>query len=219
MLKYKNELPPRVQAVKAKQKEMLTIHAPSFSKNVAKSKPTFAYSAKCSSNDDRSPYSLPQDHPQKTFISGYTGFVPRLQNHFGEPYTNSVRKAIEEFTDPIGSHRSKPTIDNISLNVQVKTHPIPGFTGFIPGAKYGYATTFGKTSEIAYENFNQRDFRGRLPPTNSEPKKNLSQAQPIPGYKGHIPQFIFSSERSYGVSTKECLEKFSSERENSTVTV
>lgn len=34
--------------------------------------------------DEISPYKLPKNHPQKTFISGYTGFVPRLQNHFGE---------------------------------------------------------------------------------------------------------------------------------------
>lgn len=36
--------------------------------------------------DDMSPYRLPPHHPQKTFISGYTGFVPRLNHYFGEVF-------------------------------------------------------------------------------------------------------------------------------------
>jgi hypothetical protein len=34
--------------------------------------------------EQQSLYKLPPNHPRKTFVSGYTGFVPRLQNHFGE---------------------------------------------------------------------------------------------------------------------------------------
>ncbi|KAJ3127360.1 hypothetical protein HK098_006444 [Nowakowskiella sp. JEL0407] len=225
MLKFKNELPPRIKAIKAQQKS--GIPAPSTSSNAkvknSTPKPTFAYSAKSSTSDERSPYALPPNHPQKSFISGYTGFVPRLQNHFGEPYTCSVRKAIDEFTAPSHPQDTKnmsATKQSENANVQVGTHPIPGFTGFIPGAKYGYATTFGKTTEIAYNNFNHRDTKGRLPqPERSEPVKDLHRNQPIPGFKGHIPQFIFSSERSYGISTKDCLDRFAAEREAARIAV
>jgi hypothetical protein len=43
---------------------------------------------------------------------------------------------------------------------QVSTKPIPGFTGYIPGSRTCYSTTFGKTSEIAYNQFNKRDEKG-----------------------------------------------------------
>ncbi|KAI9204933.1 uncharacterized protein BJ171DRAFT_617961 [Polychytrium aggregatum] len=200
MSKSKNELPGRIQAIKDEPKPSITMARQS------KSKPSFAYSADCSPIDDISPYRLPQEHSQKTFISGYTGFVPRLQNHFGEPYSNSVRKAIDEFTAPSSSRDSSRSRDKGTVH----THPIPGFTGFIPGSKYGFATTFGRTTEIAYDNFNHREEKGRVeanvhPPL---PSKDLSKTNPIPGYRGHIPSYIFSAERSYGVSSKECIDQF-----------
>jgi hypothetical protein len=124
-----------------------------------------------------------------------------------------VRKAIDEFTtpkstrDPYKEPRKEEKI--ISVN---RTHPIPGkfssqfysflladyffitigFTGFIPGSKYGFATTFGKTTEIAYENFNHRDNRGRIVHKNDTqvPVKHLAKSQPIPGYRGHSKMIL-----------------------------
>ncbi|KAJ3279449.1 hypothetical protein HK104_001458 [Borealophlyctis nickersoniae] len=129
----------------------------------AAAKPTFAYSAASSPIDDVSPYALPQQHPQKTFISGYTGFVPRLQNHFGEPYPESVRKAIDEFTVPtVPRDPYKQPYGETYKPVKkiITTRPIPGFTGFIPGSRTCYSTTFGTRADIAYENFNARDEKG-----------------------------------------------------------
>ncbi|KAI8906507.1 hypothetical protein DFJ77DRAFT_190856 [Powellomyces hirtus] len=148
------------------------------------SKATFTYSAaKTSSSpiEDMSPYHLPQGHPQKTFVGGYTGFVPRLQNHFGETYPDNVRRALDEFT--AGGGPSAPTVNpyhpaissnptNANNNTyhttvsgpgssrmvtnskQSSVRPIPGFTGFIPGSRTHYAQTFGNTAEVAYAVFN-----------------------------------------------------------------
>lgn len=57
--------------------------------------------------------------------------------------------------------------------------------------KYGYATTFGKASELAYDAFNRRDARGRVPndaPNSSNPVvPGVKRNKPISGYRGHIP--------------------------------
>ncbi|KAI9342777.1 hypothetical protein DFJ73DRAFT_762116 [Zopfochytrium polystomum] len=183
--------------------------------------PTFAYSARSASIDERSPYKREPDDPERTFVSGYTGFVPRLQNHFGESYSESVRKAIDEFTTPQSTRDPyKEPYKQVKVRAPNKTQPIPGFTGFIPGGKYGFATTFGKTTEIAYENFNNRDERGKIANLQNcqIPFKQLSQSQPIPGYRGHIPNYIFAAERSYGISSKECLELFENQKKNNAVT-
>ncbi|KAJ3126504.1 hypothetical protein HK100_010221 [Physocladia obscura] len=203
MLKSRNELPPRVQAIKDKQKPTISDKS---TKHAAVSnypqKTNFAYASTVTSlTNDKSPYKLPVNHPEKTYISGYTGFVPRLQNHFGEPYSDSVRKAIDEFTAPKSTRDpyKEPYRETKTKSIS-KTQPIPGFTGFIPGSKYGFATTFGKTTEIAYENFNNRDERGRIVGGQSTklPAKQLAKSMPIPGYRGHIPNYIFAAERSYG---------------------
>ncbi|KAJ3265632.1 hypothetical protein HDU77_004405 [Chytriomyces hyalinus] len=238
MLKSRNELPSRVQAIKDQQKPAIGDKnaSPRAKRTVGNdrngdassgsrtsgsgangilhnlpAKPSFAYAAAISPIDEKSPYKLPKNHPEKTYISGYTGFVPRLQNHFGEPYSDSVRKAIDEFTvpkstrDPYKEPHKEVKVKSIS-----KTQPIPGFTGFIPGSKYGFATTFGKTTEIAYDNFNNRDDRGRIVTGLSTrlPHKQLAESMPIPGYRGHIPNYIFAAERSYGTSSKECIDLF-----------
>ena len=49
--------------------------------------------------------------------------------------------------------------------------------------------------------------------------KDLSKSLPIPGYRGHskinrllfiyiiVPSYIYSAERSYGISSKECIRR------------
>lgn len=57
--------------------------------------------------------------------------------------------------------------------------------------KYGYASTFGTGSQIAYDAFNNRDARGRAPdgsPNSSNPVvPSVKKNKPISGYRGHIP--------------------------------
>lgn len=89
----------------------------------------------------------------------------RYFNHFinQQTYSSSVRKAIEEFSIPRPSrnpYNGESKVNKAKTFKKVQTKPIPGFTGYIPGSRSCDSTTFGKTSEIAYGNFNQRDEKG-----------------------------------------------------------
>lgn len=81
-----------------------------------------------------------------------------------KPYSESVRQAMDEFSvprPPRNPYNGEANRGNKARNFKlVKTKPIPGFTGYIPGSRTCYSTTFGKTSEIAYDNFNRRDEKG-----------------------------------------------------------
>ncbi|KAJ3200937.1 hypothetical protein HK099_002468, partial [Clydaea vesicula] len=221
MLRSRKKLPPQVEEIlktrkeksekealakAATQAEKATQGNKNISSSPSTQKPTYCYSAQSSPIDDVGPYKSARGSKNQTFISGYTGFVPRLQKHFGEPYPESVRHAIEEFTDkkpdwnPYFTSNDGTKVvsskDKVKVDRAVETRPIPGCTVFIPGSKYGFATTFGKTSEIAYEAFNHREPNGKMPsgaPNSCEavnrgfPFKDLKKDKPIAGYRGHIP--------------------------------
>ncbi|KAH9274324.1 hypothetical protein BASA83_003322 [Batrachochytrium salamandrivorans] len=156
MLKSKNQLPPGVLAVQSRQSYTLNAEHSKAASIKERESGNCLKSSECGDKikgtvghqidfvEDMSPYKLPADHPQKTFISGYTGFVPRLQNHFGEPAPRSPYDLYQK--------RPSPKVQEI-----IKTNPIPGFTGFIPGSRTCYSMTFGKTAEAAYDQFNHRN--------------------------------------------------------------
>ncbi|KAJ3258955.1 hypothetical protein HK103_003096 [Boothiomyces macroporosus] len=151
MLRSKNTLPPKVLAIQSQRRNKKE----SEQAAPAETKPShitcfdpYAQSV----IDELSPYRLPAGHPQKTFISGYTGF----------PYSCIVREAIEDFgqTPPPVNPYENPKRFQHREPKRLTTDPIPGFTGFIPGAKTSYSMSFGKTAEHAYDQFNNRDPKG-----------------------------------------------------------
>ena len=95
MQNYKAQLPPRVEKVLKEHPNITHVDR----KQQEYTKPTFCYSAKANLKDEAGPYKAPKGHPNQVFISGYTGYVPRLHKHFGESYASSVRRAIEEFVE------------------------------------------------------------------------------------------------------------------------
>lgn len=114
-------------------------------------------------------------------------------------YSSSVSQAIEEFSTPRPSrnpYSGESKVNKGRTFKKVQTKPIPGFTGYIPGSRSCDSTTFGKTSEIAYEKFNQRDEKGYFiiafiyrrinqALASQLPEKDLAKTLPIPGYRGH----------------------------------
>jgi hypothetical protein len=90
MMKSKNTLPPKVTAIlrNRKLKEQQEQQNPTATQKPVHISSFDPYAK--STMEDLSPYKLPKDHPQKTFISGYTGFVPRLQHHFGEVINSNI---------------------------------------------------------------------------------------------------------------------------------
>ncbi|TPX36038.1 hypothetical protein SmJEL517_g01715 [Synchytrium microbalum] len=178
MMARKNELPPRVKAVKNAHQPL--IPEPTYEGDQRPH--LFQYTSYAGSP---SPSRLPGRDAPRTFPSGYTGFVPRKQNIFGESYSASVKKAIDEFTAP------KQAVEDRTRHEKALIHkqPIPGFTGFIPSASRTIAQTFGRTTLIAYDSFNNRDERGKPAPSQDDVPiaKKLKDQRPIPGYRGHIP--------------------------------
>merc|ERR1712071_745081 len=120
-----------------------------------------------------SPYFMESGDPGKTFMSGYTGFIPCARSHFANVYKDVTCTALTEFTDDrtrqkqlanrkIDVGRLKKQCsggdDQVSENNAVKkkvpAHSIyrnregllPRYTGYLPGHKYRYGVTFGTSA-------------------------------------------------------------------------
>jgi hypothetical protein len=81
MLHAKNTIPPKIVAIQKKRLEAVKSNKHEEKKIINSLDPFVG-----ASMEEKSPYKLPKNDPKKTFISGYTGYVPRLQNHFGEVF-------------------------------------------------------------------------------------------------------------------------------------
>ncbi|TPX36414.1 hypothetical protein SeMB42_g07089 [Synchytrium endobioticum] len=176
----KHELPARVRRIRADHPPRVPESSALIGESSEKRKMGHVPSPPV---HDAPPSRLPGRDASRTFPSGYTGFVPRRQNVFGESYSVSVKKAIDEFTAPkhaMHGHHEMATIN--------KT-PIPGYTGFIPTASRTIAQTFGRTIVIACDSFNHRDAKGRPAPSplDAPIAKDLKVCKPIAGYRGLIP--------------------------------
>jgi len=110
--------------------------------------------------ENMSAYKLPKNHPQKYFIAGYEGFVPHIQNYFGESYSKNSAKAINQFQTPPADYNPysliRPKENKVSLSTR---NPIPGYTGFIPGYKNEVGQTYGVTSEKTMQKINKHKIK------------------------------------------------------------
>jgi len=116
-----------------------------------------------------SPYFMETGDPGKTFMSGYTGFIPCARSHFATVYPILTCTALTEFTEDRSRQRKlasqKIDIGNLRRDqTKPKTAPamahsiyrtkeglLPRYTGYLPGHKYRYGVTFG-TSARYYHN-------------------------------------------------------------------
>lgn len=123
-----------------------------------------------------SPYFMDSGDPGKTFMSGYTGFIPCARSHFANVYRDVTCTALTEFTEDrtrqkqlankkINVERLKAQCNEEQNAGQVcvrKGQPahsiyrnkeglLPRYTGYLPGHKYRYGITFG-TSARYYHN-------------------------------------------------------------------
>ena len=91
-----------------------------------------------------SPFYMPDDHPQKYHMSGYTGFVPKARKYLGQSYPTITRYALQEQAaeekrlaktsdEPIKVFRPVEKVKT-SVGIYPKdTGLVPHFTGHIPG--------------------------------------------------------------------------------------
>ncbi len=59
----------------------------------SKAKPYLSSFAK--QHTTMSPYNMPDDHPHKYYMSGYTGFVPKARKYLGQGYPVITRSALQ----------------------------------------------------------------------------------------------------------------------------
>jgi len=94
-----------------------------------------------------SPFALPYGHPNKYFMSGYMGFVPRSEKYFGQGYPINTKRALVEFAeDGMRMQEAQQRSFTLESPVREKAVPmdqhtlyprstglIPHYTGHIPG--------------------------------------------------------------------------------------
>ncbi|XP_041368533.1 protein FAM166B-like [Gigantopelta aegis] len=100
--------------------------------------------------------------PNKKFMSGYQGFVPRSRGLMGLGFPIITNKALITFTEEVSKHRqlkNQPILVKRELKsardpskkqiYTVGVGMIPDYTGHIPGQKFRYGQTFGTSTENA----------------------------------------------------------------------
>ncbi|KAM9338422.1 ciliary microtubule inner protein 2B [Symphorus nematophorus] len=96
------------------------------------------------------PYCMDDDNPHKYLISGFAGHVPKYRFLIGKGYPIMTNQALIHFGK---QQRGDPTSPDIpggkdsTVAPMPTIHPVPGFTGHIPGYRYIYGHTFGRVSE------------------------------------------------------------------------
>lgn len=99
-----------------------------------------------------SPYSMDDTDPQKFFMSGFTGYVPRARFLFGSSFPVLTNQALQEFgqtcsrgrvqKDPkAASPRPRSNFQNLGL--------LPHYGGYVPGYKFQFGGTFGHLTHDA----------------------------------------------------------------------
>ncbi len=93
-----------------------------------------------------SPFYMPDDHPQKYYMSGYTGFVPKARKYLGQSYPIITRKALQEnsavekrlaasLTEPVKVFRPQQQVKSSIGIYPTDTGLVPHYTGHIPGQR------------------------------------------------------------------------------------
>lgn len=103
---------------------------------------------------------------KKMYLPGYTGYVRGMQHIAGRTYGEATRRALDTdyrenvCTSPIPSSPQKnlkvkhtePKASFVSRQFSGKVYQVPGYTGFVPGARHTYARTYGSTtSQMMYQ--------------------------------------------------------------------
>lgn len=125
-----------------------------------------------------SPYFMETGDPGKTFMSGYTGFIPHARSHYANVYPVMTMTALTEFTEDrsrqkkianqnvdvrtiIGSKSfEKPSTAPAGMQAhsiyRTKEGLLPRYTGYLPGHKYRYGVTFGTSARYCHSSYFDR---------------------------------------------------------------
>ncbi|XP_063149268.1 ciliary microtubule inner protein 2B [Candoia aspera] len=95
-----------------------------------------------------SPLALERCGPQATFVSGFTGFVPRIQFLIGASYPILAHQAMAEFDQMLRKTGQAFSRGGETLPPLAKTYPtdrglLPHYRGYVPGYKFQFGHTYG----------------------------------------------------------------------------
>lgn len=141
-------------------KPMPAIRSRYFTPLTAVAKEPKPYISANSFQHSKSPYYMDNDNPNKCFMSGYTGFVPRSRGQLGMGYPIITHQGLNEFTNDLKNmkaamsrdvnlKREAPKATNTKPIYPVESGLVPHYTGHIPGQKFRYGETFGHSTENA----------------------------------------------------------------------
>nr|XP_013808292.1 PREDICTED: protein FAM166B [Apteryx mantelli mantelli] len=115
----------------------------------------------------RSPYSMEDDDPQKYFISGFTGFVPRAWFLIGTGYPVTTNWALLEFSQMAlkKGGRSETKEGSTILPPLGKIYPmemglLPHYAGYVPGYKLQFGHTYG---HLTHNTLGLRTLKKQMP--------------------------------------------------------
>ncbi|KAL0965567.1 hypothetical protein UPYG_G00283030 [Umbra pygmaea] len=103
-----------------------------------------------------SPYIMKETSPNKYFMSGYTGYVPKAHSLIGMGYPITTNKALIQF----GKDRRDPpslclpgdeseALPSIHTIYPSQRGLLPYYTGHVPGYEFKYGKTFGQLTHNA----------------------------------------------------------------------
>eukprot|EP01105_Mastigella_eilhardi_P008816 TRINITY_DN2119_c0_g1_i2.p1 TRINITY_DN2119_c0_g1~~TRINITY_DN2119_c0_g1_i2.p1 ORF type:complete len:287 (-),score=57.86 TRINITY_DN2119_c0_g1_i2:93-953(-) len=165
-------------------------------------------------------------------VPGYTGFVPRKHELYGQNYTQECHEAMHIVRESRGSRRKQTPLASLNMKSsqprrtnsgqKIETPPstagrIPGYTGFVPliydhelGNRFGESTakslqTFGDTGK------RQTFFTSpKAPRPDTSPLKSV--APPLPGYTGHVCGMKECLGETYSQSSAKSFRKLYDEQ-------
>ncbi|KAE8636906.1 hypothetical protein XENTR_v10003193 [Xenopus tropicalis] len=105
-----------------------------------------------------SPYYMEEENPNKCFISGYTGYVPRSRFLIGSGYPITTNRAMVEFAH-MNQKKGVRFSEGYKEGGSPHTEPgqiyleelglLPRYTGYVPGYKFQFGNTFGRLTQNA----------------------------------------------------------------------
>ncbi|XP_025031919.1 protein FAM166B [Python bivittatus] len=101
-----------------------------------------------------SPLALERCSPQATFVSGFTGFVPRIQFLIGGSYPILAHQAMAESDQMLRKTGRDSSRRGEALPALAKTYPLdrgllPHYRGYVPGYKFQFGHTYGHLTRDA----------------------------------------------------------------------
>ncbi|XP_074136406.1 ciliary microtubule inner protein 2B isoform X2 [Sminthopsis crassicaudata] len=86
-----------------------------------------------------SPYSMDDRDPEKFFISGFTGFVPRARFHFGSSFPVLTNQALQEFGQMCPGargQRNHKRLPSLSRTYLKNLGMVPCYRDYVPGENW-----------------------------------------------------------------------------------